>query len=636
MFDSSSKFHSNITFSNPSTTLDISTANTYPILTWYFIAATIRKSGNNVQPVICVDSSGTCNQVTYATPTLDALAATAPENVTLTIGHCQPVTGAPQCMYATYGVRFYNTLNDCPSAGQYCSDTSTPITNPNLLFYMPLISNEYLGGWLGNSSTFLDATPFALYNYPIYPQDTYRYTEQQCPPGTYYNYIMCATIPNLLRVQRNATQFGFIPIPLATTDEWTIEGWVITIKATDNSLVSLMGVGSTVNFYEVRYQQTNNFFIYALTNASMVNSAGINIAPYSSNWHFVSLVLKNNSPYTAFQCKLNVWGDIGQPSVIATINTSSISSTSTYPLQYLYLGGNFYDPTVNHTLAYYKHIRLWKEPLSESTLVLYARNSLVNADILPTLLIFYDFTTANSSYITNLADKQPYDAHFFTYTNTSINGNFYAPADLVSMYTISTITTPKTIQTCPLNYRYDIVAFSCVMTEDFYPESMQSTSFPQNAVLQAPIPEFTNVTSDDFTFEVWLKITKWSGSSINLINSDLGTGLAVKRYTIATQLSVTVPTYSGSLTTSLTSAQGFSLYTWLHLELVNTAYINSFCACISQNCSYNTAQVSRKIAQSVLYFGDSNPSNILVMYLREFRLWSIPRSSTDISNSMQK
>ena len=586
--------------------------------------------------MICVDSSGTCNQEIYATPTLDTNAAIPYENVTLTIGHCQPVAGTPDCTFATYGTRFYNNLDDCPSAGQYCSDTSTPLINPNLLFYMPLISNEYLGGWLGNNMTFLTATPYDNNNFPIYPECPNRYTEQLCPVGTYYNDLTCVIIPNLLRVERNVTQFGMIPIVLSTTDEWTLEGWVITIKAKDTSIVSLFGVGSVVNLYEVRYQHPNTFFIYALTNATMVNSLGINIAPYSGHWHYVSLVLKNNSPYTLFQSKLNVWADIGQPSVSITLNTSSISSTATSPLQYLNLGSNFYDPTVNHTLAYFKHIRLWKEPLSESTLVLYARNTLINPQILPSLLVFFDFSTANSSYITNLADKQPYDIRFFTYTNTTVNSNFFSPPDLVSMYTISTITTPKSIKICDSRYRYDTVSLTCVKTEDFYPESMQSLLLPTTTVLNAPITGFTNITSDDFTFELWLKITKWSGTNVNIINSDLASGLIVKRYGLTPQLSVTLPTYSGTLSVLLSSAQGFSLYNWLHLELVNTAYINSISVCISLSCIINTAQVSRKIAQSTLYFGDSNTNNVLVMYLREFRLWSIPRASLDMSNLMHK
>lgn len=636
-FDSSSHFHTTLTFNTGyASTLDVATAATYPAGTWYFIAAAISLNSTHfIVPKICASSQRSCTQETLTNGIVDSNYNHAPENVNLIIGNCANATGSPICPYATYSVRFYNVLSDCPTAGSNCASTDTPQLNPNLLFYMPLISNEYIGAWLG-TSTFLTATPTAFNSYPINPEVQFRYTEQSCPQASYYNGYTCDPIPNLLKTARGQTQFLFAPISLANTDEWTIEGWVITVQATDNNQASLFGVGSNVAFYDVRYQNTNLFSIAARTNTSIVTSSTVTISPFNSNWHFVSLVCRINSPVTDFLNKLSVWQDINQSPAQISINTTMIPSTVSTPLSFLTIGGNFYDPTLNHSLLYVKHIRLWREALNESSLIIYARNSLLNPQNIPSLLIYFDFSSSNSSFINNLAQQPPFDIRLTTYLNTTVNTNFYAPPYLVSMYTIPSIASPKEIFTCPITFRYDRSASLCIRSEDMFQDSMQTLTIYDQSNIQVPILGLSSYYSDDWTFELWIKVIKCSTNTITFITSDLSTGLFVKFIGGQNQIFVTAPAYTTNTYITLTGIQGVSMNNWLHLELIANAFTSNFAACISQNCLSTTAQVNKNICTNYLTLGNSNTSASMILSLRELRLWSIPRSTMDLFNNFHK
>ena len=617
--------------------LDVATSGTYPVGKWYFVAATISMNSTHfIVPKICASSQRSCTQEILLTDgILDSNWNHANENVRLVIGNCANATGSPLCPYATYSVRFYNVLNDCPTAGKYCATTDTPQLNSNLLFYMPLISNEYIGGWLG-TNTFLTATPTTFSGYSINPEVQYRFTEQSCPQGSYYNGFNCDITPNLLKVQRGSTQFVYAPISLATTDEWTIEGWVITVQATDSNQASLFGVGSNTSFHEVRYQNTNLFSIAARTNTTVVTSPTVTIAPFNNNWHYVSLILQFNSPVSDYLNKLNVWQDINQNPVQISINTSAISSSIYSPLAYLTIGGNFYDPTLNHSLLYIKNIRLWREALNESSLIIYARNSLLNPQNIPSLLVYFDFTISNSSFIQNIAQQPPFDIKLTSFVNTTVNTNFYAPPYLVSMYSITSIASPKDIFTCPITYKYDRSASMCVRSDDMYQDSMQTMTLFDQSVIQVPIIGLSTYYSDDWTLELWIKIIKCSSNTINIISSDLSSGLSVKFIGTQNTLFISAPTYTTNAYITLTGIQGVSMNNWLHLELIANSYLSNLAGCITQNCLNTAAQVTKNICQTNLLLGNSNSSASILLSLREFRLWSVPRTPLELFNNFHK
>ena len=613
----------------------MATNDVYPIRKWYFVAASLNLNGTFFEvPIICASSNGVCTKEILSNGIIDTRQGLAVENVRLTIGNCPNATGSPSCPYATYNVRFYNVIPDCPNSGQYCSSTDTPFLNNDLIFYMPLLSHETVGGWLGKN-TFLSATPLPFTGYYFNPDIPYRYSEKSCPPGTYFNGVLCDNIPNLLKIQKNVTQFGFVPVNISITDEWTIDGWVITTKATDNGLASLFGLGTNTTFYEVRYQNSNIFSIGALTNTTSVNSATVTIPPFNNNWHYVTLILKNNTPTTAFQCILYVWNDLSQQPIQTSINTTAISAAIYNPLAYLTLGGNFNDYSLNHSLLYVKHIRLWREALNESSLKIYARNALFNPQNIPSLLLYLDFSTDNTSYFNNLAQQPPFDHHFSTFVNLTTNPNFYPPPYLVSMFSLQSITTPKDVFTCPLNFRYDNNLLMCVRTEGMYQDNMQNLVLSNQAIIQVPL--LISQNTDDWTLELWIKILKYKGTSNTIISSDFANGLSVLYNGIQNQFLITFPVYGGGITSiTLTKLQGISFNNWMHLELISNSYMNYYTACITQNCLSVGAKVNKTICQAKIVIGDSNSNNDLAIGLREIRYWNTPRSINDIALSFHK
>ncbi len=631
------------TISNTYTTSALTQATGVVVLkTWFYIASWLNTPGTPATTSTTVTSY-------FNGPTLAAgskvpnsigdsyAALTTHAGVTLTYGY----SGS----YYIHNMKIYSNNNQATAANFYGMYSSkTPLNSPGeVILHMVEIAN---------------GIPGYYYNYEFIPFTTAFAT---APPlsGFYMSPYASTTlnpdvnawifndgtddypVPGYIVNAYPYFQFQTIPIfgALSNSDPWTVEAWVSSADITAVGTYVVFGIGDTGYYMEVNHRVTAGP-VYSYTMSSVVNSvteydnqvvgAATAIGIRDIFWRYVVLTMYDSTVPN----NLVAYVEGSTSYAIYGVPSAGFASAATSKINYLFIGGNPFESAATcHPMMRLKNIRVWRGGFSYSKMRgMEVRGYNLNWKI-PEIVESFDFSQSFESLMESnrMRGYSPYKVRSTAYYSSGTAyyeaPSYYEPVmpNLLTTMQTTMIQFNDFHQCPPGHNKYNLICHADEPTM-----STQSVDLRGN---QVTLPLAQREISTDWTVEFWLKVRSMTTAGTSIIRQKTldTSGFAIKRQLSTTALLVY---YMQSNQVVVSSACGFGLYNWSHVEIQNSKENNRLYVYLDgTECTATTIATAALTATTRInatydfIVGDSGTE----MKMKEFRIWNTYKLRADIN-----
>ena len=596
---------------------------------WFYIGCWVNSTTSSTTTLIARGALASVTATSTSTGVADANAGTtAQKNVTIYYG----CTGN----YYLYDMKIYNSIPNALDLNAEMYAGRNTFNSPGyVIVHFTDLANTIQGYYYNYDffpfSTLSTGTPTgAIYMTP-YTLTTFSTTTNY---WVYNDGADDVPFPGTMVNSYPYAQFQTIPIfgALSNTDLWTVEAWVSSAKFSTLGTYVVFGIGDQDFYFQAAYKVlAGPAYYYGLSDviagAVVHDVNAVTITPSDVYWHYLLMTFNDTSSSSLNNIQLAIEGTTA---TTVQFYTTAFAGYASNKLNYLWAGGNpFENVTTCHPLLRVKNLRLWRGAFNYMKMKGATVKGYQPYWKIPEIVDSFDFSKDFDILVesSRMRYYSPYKVRSTLYYGSQATpyykaASYYEPG-IPSLSAIGLATTISTVDfnACPPGHnRRDTRCYP-----DEPAMSSQSLDLRGN---QATLPLSRRETSVDWTLEFWLKVRAMTSASTSILKQKTldTSGLAIKRQNSDTVLLVYYM-QAGLITVS--ASCGFSLYTWMHIELQNSKVNNRFYVYVDTlECTTTSVTATTRINPDYDFIlGDADTE----MKAKEFKLWNTYKPKVDLN-----